>query len=181
MEYITIDNITDELTNSLKLLYPSVDQKGTPEIQDDIQNNTFSTTSDYEVGGFWHDGDQEQNVIARGYWTFKYEPLTIYQYLNLPVSTERKYDFQLNYPLNIKADMVFHFPKDLFIVDQYKRVDDVAYLFDEKIEQISNNSIKITYLLKTKTDHIKAADYIRISDATKKMVNELPLVFYFNK
>jgi hypothetical protein len=181
MEYVTINNITDELTNELKLLYPGVNQKGTPEIQDDIQKNTFTTTYDYEVDVGWHDGDQDENLLVKGYWTFKYEPLTVYQYLNLPVSTERNCDFQLNYPLHIKINMVFHFPKDLFIVDQYKRVDNEAYLFEEKIEQLSKNSLQLTYILKTKTDRIKAKDYIRISDDSKKLIQGLPLIFYFNK
>ncbi|MBN1790103.1 MAG: DUF3857 domain-containing transglutaminase family protein [Bacteroidales bacterium] len=181
MEYVTINNITDELTNELKLLYPGVNQKDTPEIQDDIQKNTFTTTYDYEVEVGWHDGDQDENLPVKGYWTFKYEPLTVYQYLNLPVFTERNCDFQLNYPLHIKTNMVFHFPKDLFIVDQYKRVDNEAYLFEEKIEQLSKNSLQITYIFKTKTDRIKAKDYIRISDASKKLIQGLPLIFYFNK
>jgi hypothetical protein len=181
IEYVTIDKVSDELTNELKLLYPVVNQKDSPEIQDDISANTFTTTYNYEVSGFWHDGDKEENVQARGYWTFRFEPLTIYPYLNLPVSTSRKYDFQLTYPLYIKAKLIFHFPKDLFIIDGYKKLDNEAYLFEEKIEQVSKNSLQITYVLQTKKDLIKAGDYIKISDATKKLTQELPLVIFFNK
>jgi hypothetical protein len=101
--------------------------------------------------------------------------------LNLPVSTSRKYDFQLTYPLNIKAKLIFHFPKDIFIIDGYKKLDNEAYLFEEKIEQVSKNSLQITYDLQTKKDLIKAKDYVKISDATKKLTQELPLVIFFNK
>lgn len=181
LEYYTASDLMKQVSDELKLLFPTVNKIGDLNISDDIENNIISVTYGYEVDGFWQDGDNLKNEALRGYWIFKYEPLSLYHYLNKSVCEERVFDYGLNYPLNLNYQVIFHFPKEMLISDDYTTFDNEAFLFDEKIEQLSSNSFQVDYSFSTKSDFIKADRYKNICEQVNAIVKNLPIVIYFSK
>lgn len=169
------------ITDDLKRYYPTVNQTSDMQLDDDIDKNIFTTTYNYEVDGFWQDGDKLSSKESAGYWIFKFEPNTLYSDFNNSGCAKRKFDYAQNYPCNMTYNVVFHFPKDLLIHDRYVKYDNVAFYFDEKIEQLSSNSFQICYSYRTKTKSIKVEDYEKICEEKNKIAKNLPTIIYFNK
>ncbi len=145
------------------------------------KNNNISVTYNYAIDGFWQDGDNLKNEALRGYWIFKYEPQSLYDYLKKSVCEERVFDYGLNYPLNLNYRVIFHFPEDMLVIDDYNTYDNEAFLYDEKIEQLSSNSFQVGYSFRTKVDFIKADRYKNICEQVNAIVKNLPIVIYFSK
>ncbi|MCB8994691.1 MAG: DUF3857 domain-containing transglutaminase family protein, partial [Bacteroidales bacterium] len=162
MEYFSLEDISDKITKDLKLQFPIAIKKGNAIISDDMVNNTFSLNLNYEVDGFWKDGDKSSNKSSSGYWIFNYDPQALYEYLKLFPGEERKYAFEVNYPLNLNYRMIFHFHRDMLVDDRYSYFENEAFIFDEKTEQLSRNSFQIEYSLRTKTDFVTAEQYKKV-------------------
>jgi len=180
-EYYAIDNISDLLEKDLELVFPFVTEISDPVISDDVDNNIFTVKYDYQVDGFWEDGDKSANEAARGFWVFRYEPVMLYQDLSLASCEGRQYDYQLMYPLNLDYRVIFHFPEDILIDDEYDILDNQGFTYEEITEQISSNSIQINYKLKSKSNFILAKDYKKMCEHTNTIINGFPIVFYFSK
>ena len=181
MEYYTTKDITDMVTKNLKLLFPVVNRTEEIKISDDMESNNFSITYNYEVDDFWEDRDKETNEVAKGFWMFKFEPLLLYQYLNITACEDREFDYEINYPLNLNYRVIFHFPEDLLIQDDIDIFDNEAFYFEEKFEQLSSNSLQIDYSFRTKTKYIKAENYKDICDQKSTIAKSLPVIIYFYK
>ncbi len=180
-EFFSTKKLSEQLIKNMKLLFPVVYETKKNNISDDIDNNHFSITYNYEVDGFWKDGDKGNNSSTRGYWIFKFEPLLLYQYLNVSACEDRKFDYSLNFPLNLNYRIIFHFPKEMLIDDKIDIFDNEAFYYEEKFEQLSSNSFQIDYSFKTKTNCIKAEKYKEICKQKNEIANGLPLIIYFNK
>jgi len=180
-EYYTIDNISDLIENDLGLVFPGVEKTADPDISDDIDINVFSVTYHYKVDGFWQDGDMGNNNATKGFWVFRFEPVMLYQDLKISSCEGRKYAYQLFYPMDLDYRVIFHFPKDILIDDEYDLFDNQAFTYEEKTEQLSSNSIQINYKLKTKSSYIKADDFKEMCEQTNTIVKGFPIIFYFPK
>lgn len=180
MEYYSVNDVVDAVSNDLKLQFPLVNKTSEVKIEDDIETNTFTMTYSYDVGDMWQDGDKI-NPPAKGYWLFRFEPQTIYQYLNSTVCEERKYDYALAYPQNVNYRVVFDFHKDMLTEDYSKSYDNEAFYLEEKLEQLNSHSFQINYSLITKKNHIKADAYKELCEQMNEIIEKLPLVIYFPK
>lgn len=169
------------VSEDLKAIYPTVNQTADLAVKDDVNSNIISTTYNYEVDAFWQDGDKKTDKSLAGYWIFRFEPQTLYDYLKIFTGSTRKFDYALPYPLNLNYRVIFHLPKDLLIHDKYVKYENAAFLFDEKMEQISSTSFQVTYNLSTKSSFVLAADYEKIVGEKNKLLKTLPIVIYFNK
>jgi hypothetical protein len=165
----------------MKLQFPVVYNTSELEVSDDIEKNNLTLTYNLEVDGFWQDGDKGTNEAAKGLWVFRYEPQMMYQYLNLTACEDRKFDFALEYPMNLDYRVIFHFPKDMLIDDDFKSYDNNAFYYEEKIEQLSSNSLQIEYKYRTKMNYIKAVDYKKICEQKNAIAKRFPTVIYFSK
>jgi hypothetical protein len=181
MEYYTTKDITNMVTKDLRLLFPIVNRTEEIIISDDMEKNNFSITYKYEVDDFWEDGDKGTNVFAKGLWMFKFEPLLLYQYLNVTACEDREFDYEINFPLNLNYRVIFHFPEDLLIQDDIDIFENEAFYFEEKFEQLSSNSLQIDYSFRTKTNCIKAENYKGICDQKNTIAKNLPVIIYFYK
>ncbi len=180
MEYYSVNDVEDGLSNELKMQFPIVNKTSEVKIDDDQETNTFTMTYSYDVDGLWQDGDNT-NPPAKGFWLFRFEPRTLYQYINTSVCEERKYDYALTYPQDVHYRIVFDFPKNMLIEDHFKTIDNEAFYFEEKIEQLNSHSIQINYRLITKENRIKAATYKEVCKQMNEIVQKSPLVIYFPK
>jgi hypothetical protein len=180
-EQLSAEEYSKYITDDLKRYYPTVNKKDNILLNDDINNNVFSTTYKFEIDGFWQDGDKMSDKKTAGYWIFKFEPYTLYSDFNTTACIKRNFDYALNFPLNMKYKAIFHFPKDLLIHDRFIKQDNEAFYFDEKIEQLSSNSFQVSYTYKTKSPSIKVDDYVKICEEKNKIAKNLPIVIYFNK
>jgi len=156
MELYTTKDITEFVAKDLGTLFPKIEKTEEVQISDDIENNQFMVTYHYTVGDFWIDGDKGTNEAAKGHWIFRFEPVLLYDYLKVKVCDERKSDFLLFHPTNLRYRVIFHFPKDLLVLDDFKVVDNRAYRFTEKVEQTGRNTLQIDYSLETKSKSITA-------------------------
>jgi len=180
-EYFAIDNISDLLENDLGLIFPEVTKTSDPEIDDDMEGNIFTVTYHYQVDGFWQDGNKGNSDALYNYWLFRYEPVMLYQNFKTTSCEGRMYDYQLPYPMNLDYRVIFNFPEDVLINDEYDIFDNQAFTYEESVEQVSHNTIMIRYKFRTKSNYIKASDYKEMCEQTNKIVNGFPLVFYFPK
>jgi len=178
-EQYTVKDLSKTVIDSYSRLFPVIKQTSDIKIDDDIESNILSIYYNYEVNGFWQ--DENANKAAKEFWIFRFEPLTIYQYINISPCEERKYDYQLNYPLNISYKMVFIFPDDIIVSDNYKEFDNNAFLYSENIEQIDRRTVQIYYRFKVKDKKISASDYQTICKEKNEITNNLPIIFYFKK
>jgi transglutaminase-like putative cysteine protease len=181
MEYYSISDISDGLSDLLKSQFPVVIKKDEVKIDDDMEANTFITTFSYEVDGLWLDGDSEKNQAAKGLWLFRFEPQTLYSYLSTSICKEREFDYALTYPQNISYRIVFNFPKDILAFDYFQTTENNAFYFQEKIEQLNSRKLQIEYIFTTKQNFIRAADYKKICEQKNEIVKKLPLIIYFPK
>ena len=181
MEYYTVKSITEQVTNDMKLLFPAVNITNETQISDDIESNQFTTTYNYEVDGFWTDGDKGTNAAAKGFWVFKFEPLLLYRYFTKTVCEDRDFDYELIFPLKLNYRVIFHFPKDILIVDDIDRFENEAFYYEEKIEQLSSNSLQIDYSFRTKTSSVSADKYKNMCKQKNEIALGLLIVIYFNK
>jgi len=180
MEYYSVNDVAEKLSNVLKKQFPIVTKTDEVKIDDDMDTNTFTMTYRYDVDEIWQNGDNI-NPPVYGYWIFRFEPLTVYDYLSNTVCEERKFDYALNYPENFNYRIVFDFPKDMLVSDYFKTYDNEAFYFEEKIEQLNSHSLQITYSYMTKQKSIKAAIYKKICEEKNELVKQLPIVIYFPK
>ncbi len=180
-EQYSSTDISKSVTDDLKLIYPIVNKTADMTISDDIKTNIISTTYKYDIDGFWQDGDKLNDKNAAGYWVFRFEPQNVQQFMNESACIERKMDFALSYPLNLEFHYIFHFPKNVLILDNYKRIENEIFYFDETLQQISSNSFQIKYNCNFKAPFIKAADFEKICEQKKEIAKKLPLIIFFKK
>ncbi len=181
MEYYSTKDISDLVAKDLGLLFPVVTKTEEVEIADDVGNNNFMVTYYYNVDDYWKDGDEGTNKATKGFWIFKFEPVFLYQYMNVHACEERKVDCLLNHPVNLNYSVIFHFPNDLLVLDDIKSYDNDVFSFEEKIEQTGKNSLQINYRYITKNKAIKAENYKNICAEQNKIAKDLPVIIYFNK
>ena len=181
LEYYSVNDLSKSVTEELKLYFLDVIKKGELEISDDIEKNTFTMTYNYEIDGFWQDGDESTNQNQRGYWLYKFEPQSMYQYLKKSVCEDRLYDFELIYPLDYNYKVIIHFPKDMLVDDDFNSIDNEVFYYEEKIEQLDKNSLMIDYKIRIKSASIKAAEYKGVCEQINTIAKKLPLVIYFPK
>ncbi len=181
VEYYTSANLLEQTIKDLKLQFPIANKTADLEVSDDIDKNNFSLIYNFEVGGFWQDGDKGTNEAARGLWVFRFEPQMLYQYFNGSACQDRVFDYALYYPMNLKYRVIFHLPKDMLIDDDYHSFDNEAFFYEEKVEQLSSNSFAIDYRFRTKTNYIKACNYKKICEQKNKITDRLPVIIYFSK
>lgn len=181
LEYYSTKDLEDQVTNDLNLLFSEVRIKNKLEIEDELDSNIVTVTYLYEVDGFWEDNNNAPDEVPNGFRTFTYEPLVLYQYLTTSSCEDRKYDYGLNFPLNLHYRIVLNFPEDILIQDDVDVFDNDAFYYEEKVEQIDANSLQVDYLFRTKTNYIKAADYKAICQQKNEVAESLPILIYFYK
>lgn len=181
LEQYTANDLSKWVTDDLEKFYPKVSKVEDIKISDDIKENIVTTVYNYEVDGFWQDGDKLNDPKYAGYMIFKFEPRTVYDYLNISTCQKRKHDFQLNYPVNLQYKVVFKLPKEILIMDSYKKYNNAAFFFDEKIEQINSTTLEIKYNFKVKSEILKAEDFVKVCEEKNEIVKKLPLVIYLKK
>lgn len=180
LEHYSVNVVADGLSNELKKQFPIVNKTSEVKIDDNMEANTFTMTYNYEVGGMWKDGDNMDKPV-KGFWLFRFEPQTLYQFINTTVCEERKFNYALTYPQKVHYRIVFDFPKDLLIDDYFKTYDNEAFYFEEKIDQLNSHSLQIDYSFHTKKNSIKATAYKEVCEQKNEIVKKLPLVIYFPK
>lgn len=181
LEYHTSKALSDAVSDELKMLFPVVNKSDELIIADDMDKNKITVTYNYEVDSYWQDGDKASNDELKGYWVFRFEPLTLYSYLEVSPCKDRIFDFAMAHPSDIHYRVIFHFPKDILIQDDYDLYDNVGFTFEEKTEQLNSRTLQIDYILKTKTYAVKAADYKKVCEQKNKITKSLPVVIYFSK
>lgn len=181
MEYYSLADVTTELESDLKLQFSNVTKTKEIDIDDNIDSNTFTMSYHYNVDGAWNDGDKGTNQGAFGLWYFRFEPNTLYAYLNKSHCQEREYDYALAYPLNVRYRVIFSFPKDVLISDHFKTYENEAYYFDKQIEQLNSHTLQVDYNLRFKKSSIEANAYKDVCEQTNEIVTKLPIVVYFSK
>jgi hypothetical protein len=181
LEFYSINKLSDYVSDDLKTQFPTVNKTTEIEILDDFENNEFETIYNFDLDGFWQDGDKSSNKSAKGYWIFNYTPSSISYYISSSACNEREFDYEIIYPLNFEYQLTFHFPATLIIDDQNKRIDNEVFYYEETIEQINANSVKINYAFSTKKNHIAVDEYKDICEQINDIAKGLPLTFYFPK
>ncbi|MCB0402674.1 MAG: hypothetical protein KDD41_11360, partial [Flavobacteriales bacterium] len=181
LEYYSITDISKQVTDDLKLYFLEVTKKEDIDITDDMEHNLFTMNHEYEINGFWQDGDMSSNQLHRGYWLYKFEPQTLYQYIRQSVCEERSYDFEVVYPLDFNYRVIIHFHKDILVDDVFNAIENDVFYYEEKIEQLDINSIMIDYQFKTKVNSINNTEYKSICENVNEIAKKLPLVVFFPK
>lgn len=181
LEQYTSNDFSKWVTDDLEKFYPKVNKVGDIKINDNPKENIVTTTYNYEIDGFWQDGDKLKEPQFAGYMIFKYEPTTLYDYLINSTCQERKYDFQLNYPVNLHYKVIFKLPKEILVMDTYKKYDNAGFFFDQKMEQINAKTIEVSYNFKIKSEILKAEDFIKVCEEKNEIVKKFPFIIYLKK
>jgi hypothetical protein len=181
LEYFTTNDISDRVMGDLKLLFPKVTRNKETVMLDDMVKNRCVATYNYAVDDYWVDGDKGTDKATNNYWTFKFEPLSLYQYLITTSCQERKFDYELSFPVNFNYRVIFHLPDEVMVDDDIEIYENEAFYFETKFKQLSNKSLEIDYGFRTKTDCIKAEKYKAICDQVNLITKRLPVVIYFYK
>lgn len=67
------------------------------------------------------------------------------------------------------------------LYDSYKKIDTEAFYFDERFDQLSPNSIKLSMSYKNKTSSISADMYDEVCDTKTKIAKNLTMYIYLKK
>lgn len=180
MEHYSVNDIEKGLGSDLQTQFPHVEKTGDVQINDDERNNTFTMNYSYEVGGMWQDGD-ELNPPTSGYWIFKFEPRTVFTYINEMVCETRQFEYALNHPQIMQYKVLFEFPKELLIDDYFNVYNNSAYEFKKTIEQLNSKSFEITYDFESKATSLEPRHYKDVCEQNNELIKKLPVVIYFPK
>jgi len=146
-----------------------------------MQSNLFTITYFFQVDGFWIDGDEKEDANLKGITFFRFEPIMLYDYLNVSSGKKRKYPVVINHPVSLNYKVIFHFPEKLVIDDDVDIYENDAFYYKEVVEQIDIQTVQICYTLKSLTNEISAEKYPEICEQKDKIRDKLPAVFYFLK
>lgn len=180
-EYFSIKDFSEWVTDDLKKTFPEVKETSDMKIEDDMFENTIKVIYNYDIDGFWQDGDKSSNSAAHGLWIYKFEPQDLYQYFKKSTCEERKFDFELIEPVDYTFHYILHFHKDIMIYDVFKSVDTDTFYFEESIEQIDKRSFRIDYKLKLKVNSLNPEEYQEFCEKMSEISEDLPLIIYFQK
>ena len=181
LEYYSTNKLVDDVMDELKLQFPTVTKLGEMQVDDDMDSNKVVTTYNFELDGFWRDGDKEKNEATSGMWIFNFEPIMLYDYFVKTNCEDRKTDMALPYPTDMQYSIIFNFPKELMIKDDYDSWDNAGFFFEIKKEQLSSKSFKIDYHFKAKSDMIKPSDFKKMCEQKNTITKKLPMAIYFFK
>ena len=180
LEHNSTNDIAKGLTEQLQLLYPSVSKIGDLVIEDDEKKNIITATYKYEVDGFWKDEVSKESKTGTVRY-FKFEPQTMYDYINVTSCVDRLYDISIDYPLDITYQITFHVPKEILVFDDYVKQENDVFFYSRTIEQFTSKSFRLTFQLKTKADSVNVLSYKKICEEMNKIAQSLPFIIYFNK
>ena len=181
LERISKREISQLVTDELKLKFEKVNEQSEPTVNDDIRQNTINCNYSYSIEDFWKDGDKIGAKEFNNVYFFLFEPITIAQYFQIFNCSKRKYSFESPAKLDVEYTSVFHLHKDLLILDDSKFFDNSAFSFSDEIVQLSPNKIQITNRLKIKTQIIEANDYERICKEKDDILEHISKAIVFNK
>lgn len=177
LEYYPLENLSKYVEDELKLVFPVVEQVGDIEVHDNIDSNQFSVIYNYTIDDFLTDSRDSYNV--NGYSIFRHEPQTLYSRFNESTCTERENSYFLDDSEDLNYTVTIEFPKEMLIYDAYNVHDHKAYVFEEQIEQLNPKTVKLEYRYKNKVKFIRAKEYKDFCEERKKIIENLPTVFYF--
>jgi hypothetical protein len=181
IEQYTIDKLSQYVTDDLKRVFPAVYKIDDVIFNDDIVRNINTTYYSYFLDGFWQDGDKTTIKFFKDNVIFKFEPISLYQELNITDCSKRKLDIEQVYPMNFTYVVEFILPQDIILIDDLFVIDNEAFYFEEKIEQLNKNTFQIEYKYNTKLPSINPILYLRICKEKYKILNRLPTLIYLKK
>lgn len=180
-QYYSANDLIELTSKSLKLVFPEVTKKEDLILEDKEEENRFYTIYNFEVDGFWQDGDLNSDKRLANFWIYKFEPQDLYSFLRNKSCDDREFDFSFNNHLDLTYHYILHFPKEFLFYDSYKIVENDIFYFEEKAVQLNSRSVKISYTIRLKSEIIKASNYKTICEEMNKLVDDLPSVFYLRK
>jgi hypothetical protein len=180
LQFISMKEVADQVSNDLGRQFPVVEQVGDFEVMDDLEKNVFTSTYYHELDGFWIDGSEEKGKGMAGIKVFRFEPILIFDYLNVNSCNARTYPAAITYPLSFNYNVIFHFPENILIEDDVDVYENEEFYYEESVKQINTNTVQLCYRLKTLTKEVSAENYTEICMQKKELKNNLPVIFYFH-
>lgn len=180
-EYYSTDLIGQQVEKQLKLLFPVVTKTKNMEIEDDIEKNQFVVKYHYQVDNYWEDRETNRETGNFRFWSFKFEPVMLYDEINISSCVERKSDFPLLPPSELEYTVILHFPAELMLLDDYTRYDNPAFTFEETIEQVNSKTVTLKYKLHRKSKSVDPEHYLEYCRQKNEIAEKMPIQFYFPK
>ena len=180
LEYVSIDKLSKSIIDEMKKIYPKIEETEDVIISDDIVDNKLTMTYTYEVGDNWHEGSLMGEEFSDYVFT-TFRPQIMNQYFSKNVCNVRKYDMPLAYPINVKYRVIFTYPKELLLYDDYEEIENDAFFFSKRIEQLTRGSFQVDYEFRTKANSIKAKNYVSICNEINEISQKLYMLIYFEK
>lgn len=181
LEYYSVNDLINGIMEEMRKVYPSVKMTSDLRVEDDPEQNELTMIYNYEIDEFWQDGEEMDDPAFRNYRLFRFEPTELYGYLEMTNCEDRKYDYALNYPMDMQYQITFNFPQEMLLDDTYKEYDTDVFFFSEKVEQISRKSFQVNYRYQTKSKQIEAEKVEAICKQMTEIRKKLPLVVFFPK
>ncbi len=137
---------------------PSIRPDGSPQIEDDAENNTLVTVEKYFIDEFWNEG--KHRILAD----------RILAELKKPNITKRQMPLVVNHPMSLKQSIEINLPQaHLGYVDQ-GNISDGAFSLKYSHSQ-EGSRIRLDYSLETLADHVSAENVPRHLEIIDKSRN----------
>lgn len=175
------DDATDLISKELRLKYTGIQELEAPNYIDSIDKNEITCKYKFSLDKVWKDGNELKSSGLSGHWYYHFEPLSVYQLLNDYDCSKRKNNYGLPYPFEMEYEYIFNFPKEILIMDDYKKWVTSSYTIIKRTRQLSANRIEILYNYSTNKSILSPLELVETCNEKEKIANELPTVFYFKK
>jgi hypothetical protein len=177
LEYYSLKDISDEFKNAYVPLFSDITEAEKLRIHDDTQNNILTLTESYTMSDVWR--DQDDSFIERH--LFIYEPVSLYNYVTTISCETKKVPIQVPFPSQFKQTTTIALPDEINLENQNTTTDNSAFIFDQNVEKIKDNTIQITYSFKTKCKEVGPKDFEEICPQMNSLVRDLPLQISYPK
>lgn len=87
----------------------------------------------------------------------------------------------LYFPNSFKQVTTFEFPNPIPLDKEDIIIDNSAFYFSKKVENVAPKVVQYTYEYRSKTDAILPENFSAICQEINKIVNNLPVIFFFDK
>ena len=176
-EYLSRKEISEYFKSLYTPLFPNMVEIDRIEIEDDLEKNTITLKENYHLTRIWYDDDN--SFIPRT--MFQYEPMSVYSYIVLLSCEEKNYPVLVPFPSKFNQTTILNLPDAIQIESDKYTVDNDAFYFKKEVQELENNTLKLSYNYYTKKQEIEAKGFMEICGDMNDAIRELPLQVSYPK
>ena len=175
LEYYSVKDFSDQLKELYSWLYNHIEVASRLKIEDDFENNVITLTEHYTINDAW----QESEEGPFGKRALPYEPVGLYNYMNLLACDKKKFPVYVRFPANYSQNTIINLPEELFFDPIFEKKENAAYKFLKGAVTLGGKKVTLIYQFNSKTNELSPEEYSSVCAETNDLVRDFAFEFYY--